>query len=157
MPLHPSCRGGCQQCRCTLSQTVRNQETSLEISPMLRQRYLLTTVSFELEYFLNEETKGVLTDTVMDFHDWHQTWLPQLKPNVRWDSPFNNVVVPSCRGGCNSAVLLPSADHVGGVLCGELPPDGRRRRAGCGRRHHQPGVSPGPPDTSTADRMTTDD
>ena len=41
------------------------------IFPMLRNSGLqfLTTVNFEIEYFLNEETEGVLTDTVMDFHD----------------------------------------------------------------------------------------
>ena len=38
---------------------------------MLRNRELQfrITVNFEIEYFLNEETEGVLTDTVMDFHD----------------------------------------------------------------------------------------
>ena len=38
---------------------------------MLRNRELQfwTTVNFEIEYFLNEETEGVFTDTVMDFHD----------------------------------------------------------------------------------------
>ena len=41
------------------------------IVPMLRNRDLQfwTTVNFEIEYILNEETGGVLTDTVMDFHD----------------------------------------------------------------------------------------
>ena len=41
------------------------------ILPMLRNRELQfrTTVNFEIEYFLNEETEGVLTDTVIDFHD----------------------------------------------------------------------------------------
>ena len=29
------------------------------------------TVNFETSYFLNEETKGVLNDTRMNFHDWH--------------------------------------------------------------------------------------
>ena len=32
-----------------------------------------TTVNFEIEYSLNEETEGVLTDIVMNFHDWHLT------------------------------------------------------------------------------------
>ena len=41
---------------------------------MLRSRELQfwTTVNFEIEYFLNEETEGALTDTddpVMEFHD----------------------------------------------------------------------------------------
>ena len=36
----------------------------------------------EIEYFLNEDTEGVLTDTLMNFHDWHLTWLSQFKPNV---------------------------------------------------------------------------
>ena len=42
-----------------------------------------TTVNFEFEYFLNEETKGVLTDTVIYLCDQHLTWLSQLKPNVK--------------------------------------------------------------------------
>ena len=34
-----------------------------------------TTVNFEVEYVLNEETEGVLTDTVIYFYDQHLTWL----------------------------------------------------------------------------------
>ena len=41
------------------------------------------TVNFEIVYFLNEETEGVLTDTLMNFHDWHPSWLSQLKSNVK--------------------------------------------------------------------------
>ena len=53
--------------------------------PMSRNRELQfwTIVSFEIQYFLNEETGSVLTNTVMDFHDLHLTWLSQLKPNVK--------------------------------------------------------------------------
>ena len=40
-------------------------------------------VHFEVEYFLNEETEGVLTDTVIYFSDQHLTWLSQLKPNAK--------------------------------------------------------------------------
>ena len=47
------------------------------------QTHFWTTVNFEVEYFLNEETGGVLTDTVMYFYDQHLTWLSQLKPNVK--------------------------------------------------------------------------
>ena len=38
------------------------------ILPMLRNRELKfwTTVNFEIEYFLNEETEGILTDTYCD-------------------------------------------------------------------------------------------
>ena len=38
---------------------------------MLRNRDLQfwTTVNFEIEYFLNEETESVLGDPVMNFHD----------------------------------------------------------------------------------------
>ena len=48
-------------------------ETSQEISLMLRNRGLFfdSSVNFEFEYFLNEDTKGVLTDLVMHFHDRH--------------------------------------------------------------------------------------
>ena len=42
-----------------------------------------TTVNFEMEYFLKEETGGVLTNSLMNPHDWHLTWLSQLKPNVK--------------------------------------------------------------------------
>ena len=40
-------------------------------SPMLRNGELKfwTLVNFEVEYFLNEETDGVLTDTVIYFSD----------------------------------------------------------------------------------------
>ena len=41
-----------------------------------------TPVNFEVEYFLNEETDGVLTDTVIYLSDQHLTWLSQLKPNA---------------------------------------------------------------------------
>ena len=38
---------------------------------LLRNRELqfCTTVNFEKEHFRNEETEGVMTDNVMDFHD----------------------------------------------------------------------------------------
>ena len=56
------------------------------ISPMsIRNRDLtfLTPVNFEIEYFLNEETEGVLTETVIYFYDQHLTWLSQLIPNAK--------------------------------------------------------------------------
>ena len=55
------------------------------ISPMLRNRELKfwTPVNFEEEYFFNEETEGVLTDTVIYFSNQHLTWLSQLKPNAK--------------------------------------------------------------------------
>ena len=40
-------------------------------------------VNFEVEYFINEETEGGLTDTVTYFSDQHLTWLSQLKPNAK--------------------------------------------------------------------------
>ena len=54
------------------------------IGPMLRNGELKfwTPVNFEVEYFLNEETEGVLADTVIYFSDQHLTWLSQLKPNA---------------------------------------------------------------------------
>ena len=42
-----------------------------------------TPVNFEVEYFINEETEGVLTDTVTYLSDQHLTWLSQLKPNAK--------------------------------------------------------------------------
>ena len=55
------------------------------ILPMLRNGEVKfwTPVNFEVEYFLNKETEGVLTDTVIYFYDQHLTWLSQLKPNVK--------------------------------------------------------------------------
>ena len=55
------------------------------ILPMLRNSdlQLWTIVNFEIEYFLNEETEDILTDTVMYFHGQHLTWLSQPKPNVK--------------------------------------------------------------------------
>ena len=55
------------------------------ISPMSRKRELKfwTPVNFEVEYFLNEETESVLTDTVIYFSDQHLTWQSQLKPNAK--------------------------------------------------------------------------
>ena len=52
---------------------------------MLRNRDLSfwTPVNFEVKYFLNEETEGVLTDNVIYFYDQHLTWLSQLKPNTK--------------------------------------------------------------------------
>ena len=49
-----------------------------------------TPVIFEVEYFLNEETEGVLIDTVIYFYDQHLTRLSRLKPEqmLRWVSPF---------------------------------------------------------------------
>ena len=54
-------------------------------SPMLRNGEVKfwTLVNFEVEYFLNEETEGVLTDTMISFSDQHLTWLSQLKPNAK--------------------------------------------------------------------------
>ena len=53
--------------------------------PMLRNGELKfwIAVNFELEYFVNEETEGVLTDTVIYLYDQHLTWLSQIKPNVK--------------------------------------------------------------------------
>ena len=56
-------------------------------SPMLRNWDLSfwTPVNIEVEYFINEETEGVLTDTVIYISCQHLTWLPQLKPNAKVD------------------------------------------------------------------------
>ena len=42
-----------------------------------------TPVNFEVEYFLNKETEGVLTDIVIYLSDQHQACLSQLKPNAK--------------------------------------------------------------------------
>ena len=59
------------------------------ISHMLRNRGLSfwTPVNFEVEYFLNEETESVLTDTVIYFYDQHS--VPGLV-NLGWKlHPFD--------------------------------------------------------------------
>ena len=55
------------------------------MSPMIRNRdsKFWTPINFEVEYFLNEETEGVFTDTMIYFYDQHLTWLSQLIPNVK--------------------------------------------------------------------------
>ena len=55
------------------------------IGPMILNGELKfwTPVNFEVEYFLNEETEGILTDIVIYFYDQHLTWLFQLKPNAK--------------------------------------------------------------------------
>ena len=55
------------------------------MGPLLRNGELKfwTPVNFEVEYFLNEETEGVLTDTVIYLSDQHLAWLSQLKPNAK--------------------------------------------------------------------------
>ena len=55
------------------------------MSPMLRNgdSKFWTPVNFEVEYFLNEEAEGVLTDTVIYLSDQHLTWQSQLKPNAK--------------------------------------------------------------------------
>ena len=61
------------------------------IGPTLRNGELKfwTLVNFEVEYFLNEETEGVLTDTVICISD--QLLGTYLNSNLmlRWVSPFN--------------------------------------------------------------------
>ena len=54
-------------------------------SPMFRNWgfSFWTPVNFEVEYFINEEPEGVLTDTVIYLSDQHLTWLSQLKPNAK--------------------------------------------------------------------------
>ena len=46
------------------------------ISPMLGNRDLSfwTPVNFEVEYFLNEVTEGVLTETVIYLEIYHISW-----------------------------------------------------------------------------------
>ena len=54
-------------------------------SPILRNWDLAfwTPVNVEVEYFINEETEGVLTGIVIYFSDHYLTWLSQLKPNAK--------------------------------------------------------------------------
>ena len=76
-------------------------------SPMLRNWDLSfwTPVNFEVEYFINEETEGVLTDTVIYFSDQHLIWLSQLKPNAN-----RPMVLALC-------ALLQSPAHGVSVVC----------------------------------------
>ena len=58
----------------TRSHAMKHQKS---MSPMLKNgdSKFWTPVNFEVEYFFNEETEGVLTDTVIYFSDQHPTWL----------------------------------------------------------------------------------
>ena len=72
------------------------------IGPVLRDGELKfwTSVNFEVEYFLNDETEGVLTDTVIYLSDQHLTWLSQLKPNAKVGTglaPLSVFVLIHCR------------------------------------------------------------
>ena len=61
-----------------------------KILPMSRNREdkFVTPVNFAVEYFLNEETEGVLTDTVLYFYDQHLTDYLSSNLMLRWASPF---------------------------------------------------------------------
>ena len=52
-------------------------------SPMLGNWDLSFWTPVNFEYFINEETEGVSTDTMIYFSDQHLTWLSQLKPNAK--------------------------------------------------------------------------
>ena len=41
-----------------------------------------TTADFEIQYFIKNDTVGVLVNTELIFYDWQQSWLSQLKTNV---------------------------------------------------------------------------
>ena len=71
---------------------------------MLRNRVFWTTINFEIEYFLNEETEGVLTDTVKYFHDWHLTCF-NTNLMFRWDTPFQNHTSQSHKSAAQPALL----------------------------------------------------
>ena len=70
-------------------------------TPMLRNWDLSfwTPVNFEVEYFINEETEGVLTDTVIYFSDQHLTWLSDCCRGWRLRCPAagERVLAPACR------------------------------------------------------------
>ena len=60
----------------------RNYELGMGVSVIgnkVKQRqltlFMCVTVNFEFEYFTSEEAEVVLTDTLMNFQDWHLTWL----------------------------------------------------------------------------------
>ena len=71
------------------------------IGPMLRsgEPKFWTPVNFEVEYFLNEETEGVLTDTVIYFSDQH--WRPQ--------------------GGWSTGAMAPPLAREGGAILSSGP------------------------------------
>ena len=62
------------------------------MGPMIRNGELKfwTPVNFEVEYFLNEETEGVLTDTVTYFSDQHLT---RIVVNSGWIVVIPNITL----------------------------------------------------------------
>ena len=70
-------------------------------SPMLRNWDLSfwTPVNFEVEYFINEETEGVLTDTVPSVAEWSKAL--ESDANAGGESPVGAPV--------RAATLCPNA------------------------------------------------
>ena len=71
-----------------MSRNVRNVIESKDNPIRQRSSLFWTTVNFEFEYFFNEDTDGVLTDTLMNFQNWHLTWLSQLKSDAKLRQTF---------------------------------------------------------------------
>ena len=67
----------------TCDETSQVNKSYVKECSLFRDLSFWTPVNFEVEYFLNEETQGVLTDTVIYFYDQHLTCLSQLKPNAK--------------------------------------------------------------------------
>ena len=57
-----------------------------------------TTADFEIQYFFNKVTVGVLVNTGLILYDWQQTWLYQLKTNVN-PRPAGPLDFPTPAGG----------------------------------------------------------
>ena len=95
-----------------------------------------TPVNFEVEYFINEETEGVLTDTVIYFSDQHQLGYLNSNLMLRWVSQVTNVSSGTYRTtrrtylvGKVKALCLPDAvyDLIIGQVPGARAPDAYSR------------------------------
>ena len=65
-----------------LSQLKPNVKVGQSLAQMWRNVSRIKSYA-EIYYFPNDKTEDVLTDTLINFHDCHLTWLSQLKPNVK--------------------------------------------------------------------------
>ena len=84
LKLHLKCYSDMVQISVQAVTPKTHTETFLKLDLEYKKRVSKKTgVNFEVEYFINEETEGALTDTMTYFSDQHLTWLSQLKPNAK--------------------------------------------------------------------------
>ena len=63
--------------------TSSNRHQEIRAVYLMRPYFSCTTADFEIHYFFNKVDVGVLVNTRLIFYDLQQTWLSQLKTNVK--------------------------------------------------------------------------